>query len=88
MGILGMKVFAQDHLIGQAQPEKLLYYTLSLPVTAAVVGMPKREQIDDNVRLARAFKPLPASEMKAMSSTLSGKNKQALERFFRNHVDA
>src|SRR5579883_3327450 len=44
MGILGMKVFAQDHLIGQAEPEKLLYYTLSLPVAAAVVGMSKPEQ--------------------------------------------
>jgi predicted aldo/keto reductase-like oxidoreductase len=88
MGILGMKVFAQDHLIGQAEPEKLLYYTLSLPVTAAVVGMPKPEQIEDNVRLVKAFKPLPASEMKSMSTTLSEKNKQALERFFRTHVDA
>jgi len=88
MGILGMKVFAQDHLIGQAEPQKLLYYTLSLPVTAAVVGMPKPELIDENVRLVKAFKPLPASEMKSMSSTLSQKNKQALERFFRHHVDA
>jgi uncharacterized protein len=88
MGILGMKVFAQEHLIGQAAPEKLLYYTLSLPVAAAVVGMPKPEHIDENVRLVKAFKPLPASEMKSMSSTLSEKNKQALERFFRHHVDA
>jgi hypothetical protein len=88
MGILGMKVFAQDALTGQAEPEKLLYYTLSLPVTAAVVGMQKPEQIDDNVRLVKAFKPLPASEMKSMSSALSQKNKQALDRFFRNHVDA
>lgn len=88
MGILGMKIFAQEHLIGQAAPEKLLYYTLSLPVAAAVVGMPKPEHIDENVRLVKAFKPLPASEMKSMSSTLSEKNKQALERFFRHHVDA
>ena len=41
MGVLAMKVFAQDALIGQAAPQKLIYYTLSLPVTAAVVGMPK-----------------------------------------------
>ena len=88
MGILGMKVFAQEALVGQADPEKLLYYTLSLPVTAAVVGMPKPEHIDDNIRLAKAFKPLPASEMKSMSTSLSLKNKQALDRFFRTHVDA
>lgn len=88
MGILGMKVFAQDALVGQAQPEKLLYYTLSLPVAAAVVGMPKPALVDENIRLARAFKPLPASEMKSMASALSQKNKQALERLFRQHVDA
>src|ERR1019366_7694497 len=41
MGVLGMKVFAQEALVGQATPRELLYYTLSLPVTAAVVGMPK-----------------------------------------------
>jgi len=88
MGILGMKIFAQDHLIGQAEPEKLLYYTLTLPVAAAVVGMAKPEQIDDNVRLVKAFKPLPASEMKSMSQALSQKNKQALDRFFHHHIDA
>ena len=87
MGILGMKVFAQEHLVGQAEPQKLLYYTLSLPVAAAVVGMPKPEHVDDNIRLAKAFKPLPASEMKSMSTLLSGKNKQALDRFFRHHID-
>src|SRR5882762_628482 len=32
MGVIGMKVFAQDALIGQSTAEKLLYYTLSLPV--------------------------------------------------------
>jgi uncharacterized protein len=88
MGILGMKIFAQDALVGQAEPEKLLYYTLSLPVAAAVVGMPKPEQVDENIRLAKAFKPLPASEMKSMSTALSQKNKEALDRFFRGHVDA
>ena len=57
MGVLAIKAFAQDALIGQAAPEKLLTYTLSLPVTAAVVGMPKLEHIDANVRIAKAFVP-------------------------------
>ena len=87
MGVLAIKSFAQDALIGQAPVEKLLYYTLSLPVTAAVVGMPKLEHIDDNVRLARAFHPLPAAEMKELSGRLAAKNKVALEHFFRGHVD-
>ncbi len=87
MGILGMKVFAQDALIGQASPDKLLYYTLSLPVTAAVVSMPKFEHIEQNTRLAKAFQPLSPAEMKDLSTRLSEKNKEALDRFFRHHVD-
>jgi len=88
LGVLAIKAFAQEALIGQAPVEKLLYYTLSLPVTAAVVGMPKLEHIDENTKLAAAFKPLPAGEMRQMSGRLSEKNKQALDRFFLHHVDA
>ena len=88
MGVTAMKVFAQDALIGQAAPEKLLYYALSLPVAASVVGMPKSEHIEENIRLAKAFKPLPDSEMKRISGVLSEKNKAALDLFFRTHVDA
>lgn len=88
MGVTAMKVFAQDALIGQAAPGKLLYYALSLPVAAAVVGMPKSEHIEENIRLAKAFKPLPNSEMKRISGVLSEKNKAALDLFFRTHVDA
>jgi predicted aldo/keto reductase-like oxidoreductase len=87
-GVLAMKVFAQDALAGEATPEKLLYYSMTLPITAAVVGMPKLEHIDDNVRLAKAFKPLPPAEMKKLSGTLSDKNKEALDLFFSTHVDA
>jgi predicted aldo/keto reductase-like oxidoreductase len=87
MGVLAIKIFAQDALIGQATPEKLLSYTLSLPVTAAVLGMPKLEHIVDNVRMAKAFRPMPPSEMKQFSGSLSEKNKEALDRFFSQHVD-
>jgi aryl-alcohol dehydrogenase-like predicted oxidoreductase len=88
LGVLAIKVYAQDALIGQATPEKLLAYTLSLPVAAAVVGMPKLEHIEDNVRMAKSFQPMPPAEMRQMSRHLSEKNKEALDRFFRNHVDA
>jgi uncharacterized protein len=87
MGVIAMKVFAQDALIKQAAPEKLLYYALSLPVTAAVVGMPKPEHIEEDVRLVKAFKPLPKSEMKQLSGVLSERNKVALDRYFAAHVD-
>ena len=57
MGVIAMKVMAQDALIGPAEPAKLMYYSLSLPVTAVVIGMPKFEHIEENCRLAKAFKP-------------------------------
>lgn len=88
MGVIAMKVFAQEALLGHATPEKLIYYVLSLPVSTAVVGMPKLEHIDENVRLVKAFKPLPKSEMKQLSSVLAAKKKVALDRYFSRHIDA
>jgi uncharacterized protein len=88
MGILAIKVYGQDHLTAHATPEKLLHYALSLPITAAIVGMPKLEQIDDNVRIAKAFRPLAPEEMKHMSDALSEKHKASLDQFFQTHVDA
>ena len=41
MGVIAMKVFGQEQLVGAAAPEKLLTYALSLPVGLASVGMPK-----------------------------------------------
>lgn len=87
MGVLAMKVFAQDALLSQITPEKLLYYSLSLPVTAAVVGMPQLQHIEDNVQLAKAFRPLPKSEMERISTTLAFKNKAKLDLFFSSHLD-
>lgn len=88
MGVIAMKVMAQDALIGPADPGKLMYYSLSLPVTAVVIGMPKFEHIEENCRLAKAFTPLPMSERKKMSTELSAKYKAQLDHFFSNHVDA
>jgi hypothetical protein len=88
MGIIAMKVFAQDALLKHAKPEKLLYYSLSLPVATAVVGMPKLQYIEENAQLAMGFRPLPKSEMEQISGTLSEKSKASLDRFFSTHVDA
>jgi aryl-alcohol dehydrogenase-like predicted oxidoreductase len=88
MGVIAMKVMGQEFLIGQATPEKLMYYALSLPVTTASIGMPKFEHIEDNVRLAKAFKPLPEQEMRELSKTLSQKTKMAMDSFLSHHVDA
>jgi len=88
MGITAMKIFAQDVLVGQAPAEKLIQYSMSLPVASAVIGMPKLEHIEQNIAAAKAFKPLPVDEKKRMSDDLSAKNRLALDHFYRNHIDA
>ena len=88
LGITAMKIFAQDVLVGQAAADKLIHYSMSLPVASAVVGMPKMEHIEQNVAAAKAFKPLPAGEKKRLSDELSAKNRLALDHFFRSHIDA
>jgi predicted aldo/keto reductase-like oxidoreductase len=88
MGVTAMKIFAQDALVGQASAEKLIQYSMSLPVAATVIGMPKPEHLEENVRVAKAFRPMPLDEMRRMSGELSAKNRLALERYFQDHVDA
>ena len=82
-----MKIYAADGLVGQAPAEKLLSYSLSLPVSLAVIGMPKLEMIEENVKIAKSFRALPKAEMHELSSALSSKNKLALDRYLHNHVD-
>jgi hypothetical protein len=86
--VIGMKVFGQDQLTSKAPAEKLLYYTLSLPVSLASVGMPRPELLDRNVALARAFAPLSPDEMRTLRASVTAAERMALARFFRHHRDA
>jgi predicted aldo/keto reductase-like oxidoreductase len=88
MGVIAMKIYAADGLVGQATPEKLIQYSLSLPsVALCVIGMPKLEHIEENCAIVKAFKPMPKSEMEEMGDRLSSKNKLALDLFLHNHRD-
>ncbi len=87
MGITAMKIFAQDKLTNKARTDALIRYTMSLPVAAAVIGMPKIEFIEENVETAKNFKPLSQSEMQTLSTELSGKYKASLDRYFTDHRD-
>jgi aryl-alcohol dehydrogenase-like predicted oxidoreductase len=88
MGVIAMKVFAQDQLAGKASPEKILYYSLSLPVSLASVGMPKPEMLEENLALVRRFAPLGAPEMEKLRAAVGETERHALARFFRHHHDA
>jgi uncharacterized protein len=87
MGVIAMKIFAQEKLNGKASVDQLIRYTLSLPVTAVVIGMPKLEHIDENIQVAKNFKAMPKAEMKTLSDKLAAENKVAIDLFFRNHID-
>jgi uncharacterized protein len=91
LGILAMKITGQEMLVGtgadKSEMEKLLRYALSLPVAAAVVGMPTQEMIRQNAESARNFEPMPADEMRDFSRRIAGAHKLALDSKFREHVD-
>ncbi len=89
MGILGMKIWLQDFLpdVPERTARNLMYYTLSLPVASAVIGSSKPEYLEENARLAKAFQPLEKSEMLDIAGALS-RHKAAMDRVFRDHVDA
>ena len=92
MGVIAMKVTAQNNLVGsesgKASMERLLRYSLSLPVAVAVVGMPKLEHIRENVKLAGAFEPMPRQEMDEFSGKMADVHKYAMDRYFCCHEDA
>ncbi len=87
LGVIAMKVFAQDYLTDQAPAEKLIRYSLSLPVTACVVGMPLPEMITQNVEIVKNFRPMPRDEMNGMANSLAIHNKAQIDRFLHGHVD-
>ncbi len=87
MGVIAMKVFGQEHLVGAAAPEKLLAYALSLPVSLASVGMPQLELIERNATLARTFTSLSLRERNRLVDSIEAGRKHAMHHFFRDHED-
>jgi hypothetical protein len=91
LGVIAMKVAAQEELLGdgpaKSTVDKLLQYALSLPVAVAVVGMPKLDYMPHNAKLARSFQPMSKTEMKDLSRRMSAAHKAALDRKFAHHLD-
>jgi uncharacterized protein len=91
LGIVCMKVTAQEQLVGsgpgRAAIEPLLRYALSLPVSAAVVGMPKPEFVTENIALARAFQPLTPEEQDRVRRQVAPVQ-AAVAAYFTDHADA
>jgi uncharacterized protein len=88
IGVIAMKVFGQDQIVGAAPIEKLLAYALSLPVSLASLGMPKPEFIGRNIEIARAFTPMSDAERRKLADSIAAEHKLSLTKFFRDHIDA
>lgn len=87
IGVIAMKVFGQEQLLGAAPVEKLLSYALSLPVSLASVGMPQLEDIERNVVLARAFTPMSTRQRRQLEESIESGRKLAMHQFFSTHED-
>ena len=89
LGVIQMKVMGQDKLVadGKGDPNALLRYGWSLPITTAVCGMPKLEMLEANVAAARAFAgPFSPAEMDRLRQQFADRT-VVMERFFAHHID-
>jgi predicted aldo/keto reductase-like oxidoreductase len=90
LGVIAMKVTGQEFLLnnaaGKADIDSLLHYSMSLPVTTAVVGMPQLEMLEHNISVARNFSPLKDEEMQRLRHALSP-SRDDLEHRLVGHLD-
>lgn len=90
LGVIAMKVSGQEFLLGngagKTNIDSLLHYSMSLPVSAAVVGMPKLEMLQHNIAVARNFSPMSEGEMQQLRETL-GPSRGDLEKRLVGHLD-
>jgi aryl-alcohol dehydrogenase-like predicted oxidoreductase len=90
LGVIAMKITGQEFLVGEgagkADMNSLLRYSMSLPVTTAVVGMPRPEMLAHNVEIARAFAPLSDQEKDRLRQQLSN-SREGLEKKLVGHLD-
>jgi len=71
MAIIGMKVTAAGRIFkpgGLTTMEDAMRYVLTLPISTAIVGISKLAEIEENVRIARNFKPMNPGEMAHLES--------------------
>ena len=90
LGIIAMKVTGQEFLLGsgpgKTSIDSLLRYSLSLPVTTAVVGMPRLEMLEQNTTLARNFSPFSDEEIKRLRQQVAP-SREGMDHRLSGHLD-
>jgi uncharacterized protein len=80
MSILTLRV-VEAKTPGTLTMREAMYYTLSLPVSTAIIGVDSIAHLEENVRLAQEFTPLSDSQMTTLAQRAEPVSRQAL--FFR-----
>lgn len=72
IAVVGMKALkGMERAVGKnLQPEPLLRYAWSLPVSTVVVGLRQGSEVDQNLALARSFKKMKDAELLALEARL------------------
>jgi aryl-alcohol dehydrogenase-like predicted oxidoreductase len=67
LGIIGMKIPARGRIFrkgGINSMKQAMEYVLTLPVSTVIVGISTLNELEENVRIAKNFKPLSEKQMK------------------------
>ncbi len=86
MGIIAMKVTAVSRILkpgGAVSMQEALGYTLSFPVSTAIIGISSVEQVEENVRIAREFEPFTGNELARIEDKVRPHQDQA--NFFKHY---
>ncbi len=90
LGIIAMKITGQEFLLGsgpgKTNIDELLSYSISLPVTTGVIGMPKVADIDHNTAFVRDFKRLSAEAMNRIRQQMAPSTEPLTKRLV-GHLD-
>ena len=74
MGVIAMKVYFRGHAARISEftsIEPFFRFALSQSITTAVIGCDDLLQLEENVGLARSFKPMPDQEMRELEELIS-----------------
>lgn len=69
LGIIGMKIPARGRIFredGITTMKQAMEYVLTLPVSTIIVGISTLNELEENIRIAKNFKPLTEKQMKEL----------------------
>lgn len=92
MGIIGMKIPARSRLLNTFQPPKgdaklqpgvltmreAMRYALSFPFSTVIIGCDNQTQLEENVRIAREFRPFSEAQLAELEARVKPIAEQSL----------